>query len=73
MFEPIQSGIVCVHVASAYAYFDAPNVATKIGGEDLATVWVDHRHGVAAVVDEHFLAARCTWRIERASVLRYSW
>ena len=28
--EPIQSGSVCVQVASAYAYFEAPSVATKI-------------------------------------------
>jgi hypothetical protein len=29
IFEPIQSGNVCVQVASAYAYFEAPSVATK--------------------------------------------
>jgi len=28
----------------------------NLGGEDLTTVRVDHRHGVAAVVDEHLLA-----------------
>jgi hypothetical protein len=73
MFEAIQSGGVCVQMVSAYAYFEAPSVATKISAvRNLAARRVDHRHRVAAVVMNTFSPARCTWRIKRASVLRYS-